>query len=213
VSPKPPDPEVRTALIEAAARLLAEGGPQALTTRRLAEEVGTSTMAVYTYFRGMHELLRAVRDEGFSRFARFLDDVEPDHGDPIKELVELGGAYFLNATTNPHLYRFMFMEKPMDDDLEVGLYTFERLVQGVQRAIESGRFGDADPWELALQLWVAAHGVVSLYLAGMLTLDEAQEPFAKMAFNLFVAFGDDPEAASSSMKKGRRRFEILAPAG
>ena len=206
MSPKPADPQMRAALIDAAARLVAKEGRPALTTRRLADEVGTSTMAVYTYFRGMDELSRAVREEGFSRFARFLEGVEPDSRDPIKELVELGAAYFLNAITNPHLYRFMFMEKPMEEHSEVGLYTFERLVDGVRRAIAAGRFENDDPSQVALQLWVVAHGIVSLHLAGLLTLEEALDPYAQMAIKLFVAFGDKPDAAEASLEKGLRRF-------
>jgi AcrR family transcriptional regulator len=67
--PKTADPSVRTALIEHAARITAEEGREALTLRRLAAGVGTSTMAVYTHFGGMDDLRRAVRREGFARLA------------------------------------------------------------------------------------------------------------------------------------------------
>ncbi|MGH8570384.1 MAG: helix-turn-helix domain-containing protein, partial [Gammaproteobacteria bacterium] len=67
MSPRAADERVRLALIEAAARVLARDGPDALTTRRLASEVGTSTMALYTHFGGMDDLRRAVRLEWFER--------------------------------------------------------------------------------------------------------------------------------------------------
>jgi hypothetical protein len=51
-------PDVRRRLLEEAARLLGEEGPAALTTRRLAREAGTSTMAVCTHFGGMPALVR-----------------------------------------------------------------------------------------------------------------------------------------------------------
>ena len=132
MSPRAPDPQVRSALIEAAARLLAEHGPDSLTTRRLATEVGTSTMAVYTYFDGMEELRKEVAREGFRRLAAYLDAV-PDSDDPVYDLSSLGGAYLINALNNYDLYRFMFLENPDDDD--VGEGTFERLVRGVERAM------------------------------------------------------------------------------
>src|SRR4051812_34653733 len=47
---------MRMALIDAAARLIATEGLGGLTLRRVTEEVGTSTMAVYTHFGGMPEL-------------------------------------------------------------------------------------------------------------------------------------------------------------
>ena len=203
MSPRAPDPQVRSALIEAAARLLAEHGPDSLTTRRLATEVGTSTMAVYTYFDGMEELRKEVAREGFRRLAAYLDAV-PDSDDPVYDLSSLGGAYLINALNNYDLYRFMFLENPDDDD--VGEGTFERLVRGVERAMESGRFDKADPLALATQLWVMAHGVVTLHKAGCLTLDEAIQTMAQMALNLFVGFGDSEEEALTSMAKAQGIF-------
>ncbi len=201
--PKQPDPKVRSALIEAAARIMSDEGPQALTTRRLADEVGTSTMAVYTHFSGMDELRRAVREEGFARFGSYLDQVEIGD-DPIVELAELGTAYFTNAISNPHLYRFMFMERPLEEELEIGMYTFERLIAAVGRAVESGRFRPAEPRDLAMQLWVMAHGLTALYIVGICTLEEVIGHADRMAFNLFVAFGDDPKAARRSMDQGQQ---------
>lgn len=204
MSPKAPDPQIRTALIDAAARLLAEG-PQALTTRRLAQAVGTSTMAVYTYFRGMDELRHAVSKEGFDRLAAHLDAVTPTD-DPVADVAAMGGAYFFNALSNAHLYRFMFMEPPIDDDHEVGEATFESLVAGVERAIQGGRFEPADAYALATQLWATSHGLVTLHLAGLMTLTEAIDCFTDMGRNLFVAFGDDRVSASRSIRAAQARF-------
>jgi len=207
MSPKAQDPQVRTSLIEAAARLLADHGPDALTTRRLAAEVGTSTMAVYTYFAGMEELRKEVAREGFRRLAAYLDDV-PDTDDPVADLSALGAAYFVNALTNYDLYRFMFLESVDDDD--VGEGTFERLVRAVQRAMEAGRFDVADPLDNATQLWAMAHGVVTLHKAGCLTLDEAIKTTAGMALNLFCGFGDDEDAAIVSMAKAQEQWVGLS---
>lgn len=198
---------MRSALIEAAARLLAVGGPAALTTRALAAEVGTSTMAVYTYFRGMDELRHAVRREGFERLAAWLDQV-PSTADTVADLAALGGAYMSNAVTNPHLYRFMFVERPIDDDPHVGMFTFERLVDAVGRAIDAGRFARGDSWGLATQLWAMAHGIVTLHLAGLLTLDDVLACTSEMAVNLFASFGDDRAAARRSVNKALSKLPL-----
>ena len=204
MSPKTLDPEVRGTLIEAAARLLGEHGPDALTTRRVAAEVGTSTMAVYTYFRGMEELKKEVAREGFTRLAAYLDAV-PDTEDPVSDLSALGAAYVENALTNYDLYRIMFSEH--DEHDEVGEGTFQRLVRGVERAIAEGRFSpDADPLNLATQMWAMAHGIVTLHKAGCLTIEEAIQTMGAMALNLFVGFGDKEEAALESMTQVVDRF-------
>jgi AcrR family transcriptional regulator len=217
VSPRAPDPRVRTALIEAAARLLIEHGPDALTTRRLAAEVGTSTMAVYTHFRGMDELRAAVAEEGFRRLAAYLDAARRTR-DPVADVAALGGAYFLNALTNPHLYQFMFVEQPPQEDPAAGHETFQRLVDAVERVVKAGRFSPADPMTLAGQLWAMSHGIVTLHLAGLFTLQEALDFLSEMGTNLFVAFGDERSSARRSVEKARARIQkgelgTLPPAG
>src|SRR2546423_3555500 len=106
--------DARAALIDTAARLIATEGPAALTLRRIADEAGTSTMAIYTHFGGMPELRRAVRREGFARLAASLARVDETE-DPVADLAMLGAAYYETALSNPDLYRVMFMEQPLDD--------------------------------------------------------------------------------------------------
>ncbi len=57
--------DVRERLIDGGIRLLERDGPQALSVRNLAAEVGTSTMAVYTHFGGMTGVIDAVASEAF----------------------------------------------------------------------------------------------------------------------------------------------------
>src|SRR5947209_19005439 len=124
---------VRLQLIEAAARLIATEGASGLTVGRVAESVGTSTMAIYTHFGGMPELRRAVRREGFARLAARAAQME-ESDDPVADLATLGIEYNENALSNPHLYRVMFMEQPLDEtDADAGTETSAILVAGVQR--------------------------------------------------------------------------------
>src|SRR5437763_9593343 len=119
---------LRPALIEAAARLIATEGASGLTLRRVADAVGTSTMAIYTHFGGMPELRRAVRREGFARLAEHLGQVRESE-DPVADLALLGRAYYENALSNPHLYRVMFAEQPLDEaDAAARTETFDVLV-------------------------------------------------------------------------------------
>ena len=85
----PTETDVRRRLVEAAADLLSEEGPAALSARRLAREAGTSTMAVYTHFGGMPALVRAVVAEGFARLYDRVAEVEPSD-DPLADLIAAG---------------------------------------------------------------------------------------------------------------------------
>jgi AcrR family transcriptional regulator len=204
VSPKVADPALRMTLVETAARLIAEEGVTALTLRRLAREVGTSTMAVYTHFGGMDELRVEVRREGFARFAEHLDSV-PVTRDPVFDLGLLGAAYAVNALVNPNLYWVMFMEPTLaHQDGAIGYETFERLVTSVDRGQQSGRFDPADPRLRARQVWAVAHGAVALHLSGQLDVSEMLDTLWWAALHLFIGFGDKPAAARRSMERARR---------
>jgi AcrR family transcriptional regulator len=204
---------MRSALIEAAARLIAEEGARGLTLRRLVDRVGTSTMSVYTYFGGMEELRRAVRHEGFARLAAHL--AEMDNGaDPVADVTVLGWAYYRSATSSPHLYRAMFMENPLDEiDARAGRETFDVLVQGVARCITVGRFDPADAVELATQLWAVAHGLITLELARLMAPPQAIGYLFATAENLYRGYGDDPRAAARSVAAARRRTALPVAEG
>jgi AcrR family transcriptional regulator len=207
MSPKVADPQVREALVEAAARILAREGPAALSTRRLAADLGTSTMAVYTHFGGMDGLHRAVREEGFARLTGYFSSVTPTR-DPVADLAAQGWAYCFNAVANPQLYRAVFLEPPIDsDDKAVGAAAVQQPIDTVARCIEAGRFAPADPESLAVQTWAGAHGMVTGALARLLTIEEVTEHFTAMGINLFVGFGDDRGRAKRSIDRARHRME------
>ena len=65
--------EFRERLCRAAERLFAERGPEAVTMRQLAEELGVSPMTPYRYFRDKDDILAAVRTKGFNQFAQVLE--------------------------------------------------------------------------------------------------------------------------------------------
>lgn len=199
--PKVADPAVRMALIEHAARITAEEGRDALTLRRLAREVGASTMSVYTHFGSMVELRRAVRREGFARLAAALGAVD-DTGDTVADLVRLRDAYHCMAIADPNLYRAMFMDGWVDEqDAHIGLETYEPLLRHVDRAIGAGRFDPAPPHDLARQIWATLHGFVALEIAGMMPPDDVAAGLDASSRNLFVAFGDSPAAYARSARR------------
>src|ERR1051326_8654474 len=177
VSPRQADPELGANLMEAAARLLAEEGPNALSTRRLASAVGTSTMAVYTHFGSMQDLVRAMVHEGFRRLNEWMLEVGQSE-DPVADVAALGIAYRDNALANQHMYSVMFGGSTLggfaltDEDRQHGRYALAPVVSAVGRCIETGRFRPGDPLLVASQMWIALHGLVTLELGGYL-----EEPY------------------------------------
>jgi AcrR family transcriptional regulator len=208
--PRRADPAVRVALTEAAARLLGEEGPTALTTRRLAAEIGASTTAVYTHFGSKQEMVRTMVAEGFDRLAERTRRV-PKTDDPVRDQVNMGWAYRRHALADPHLYRVTFGRavpefQPTASDRAQGGPAFQILVDGIQRCIDAGRLTIADPWPGALSVWTAVHGVVSLELDCYLGADppfEAIPALRTVMHQLVVGMGDRPEAAEASVAASR----------
>ncbi len=185
--------DVRRRLLEAAALLLDESGPDALTARRLAATAGLSTMAVYTHFGGMPALVKEIVVEGFKRLAEHIT-AHPRTDDPVADLVDLAFAYRANALENPHLYSVMFGAASLGgytlapEERAVGIYTFVVLSEAVARAMELGTLRRDDPGLVAQQLWTAMHGYVMLELAGLhlTSKDPAEEVFRPLMATLLA---------------------------
>lgn len=182
---------IRRQLLEAAAQLLHESGPEALSARKLAGAANVSTMAVYTHFGGMPSLVREVVSEGFKRLAERTSAI-PASADPVADLLELSLAYRANARENPHLYSVMFGATSLGgyrlDPREhaIGLHAFAILSRAVERAMDAGALRPGDPDRVAQQLWAAMHGYVMLELAGLQldSRDPELEVFRPLMSNL-----------------------------
>ncbi len=156
---------LRAKLRARAAELLSEHGVSGLSLRTLASEVGTSTTAVYALFGGKPGLIKTLVDDAFRRLRRTLDDVPADP-DPAARLVALGEAYRTDALCDPHLYDAMFGGEHLDaESRELQEEAFEPLVSAVEAAVGAKVLRhDADPGTVALGLWSALHGLVSIQL-------------------------------------------------
>lgn len=212
MSPRRLDLRTRTALIEIGARLLAEEGPQALTTRRIAAEAGSSTMAVYTYFGALSGLVQAMVYEGFERLQHYFTHVRQTD-DPVADLTLLGRAYRFNAQHNSHLYAAMFGGVSLggfelsDEDRQHGRYTLAHVIECTGRCIDAGRFHAADPELVAHQMWIALHGLITLDLGAYLIPPyDADRVFEAQLIGLMTMSGDATDAATESVAASKRRF-------
>jgi AcrR family transcriptional regulator len=163
--------EVEQALLAAAARLLAEEGPEALSVRRVAAEAGVSAMGVYSRFGGKQGLVEALFLDGFVRLQQVLATV-PRGDDPVEELLEGSRRYRRFALESPAVYAIMFSRAipefvPSAPCKLDAAGAFGVLVDAVRRGIDSGALRPSDPVDIAEGIWATCHGLVSLELAGM----------------------------------------------
>ncbi|MBB5806000.1 AcrR family transcriptional regulator [Saccharothrix ecbatanensis] len=187
--PKTHDDALRARLLDRAGELLSAEGPGALSLRRLAADVNTSTTAVYSLFGGKPALLNSVYEEAFRRFGERLTAV-PQTDDPVEDVVQLGLAYRESALADPQFYLVMFSKvpdfQPSEDTEEAAVQTFQPVVRDVGRAVESGMFA-REPHELiAVAMWGMVHGLVSLELNGNLPPDVEIAPVYERALRAFA---------------------------
>lgn len=170
--------DFRDRLCEAAERLFAEKGPEAVTMRQLASELGVSPMTPYRYFRDKDDILAAVRTNGFNRFAEALERARDAAGSPRAKGAAVGEAYLDFAFENPHTYKLMFdLNQPNEADypelVEAGRRARETMTGYVMDQVASGVM-KGDPEEIGLMFWAATHGAVVLELAGKLPAGAAR---------------------------------------
>lgn len=204
----------RERLIQAAMRLLEHDGPEALQARKVSAEIGASTMAVYTHFGGMPQLVEAIARTGYVHLSEQLAAV-PRTDDPVADFLRLGLAYRTHARGNPQLYRLMFgltapggyrlpeqdlTETGTPSSLPEGQTAFGHLVGALTRAIEAGRIRPGEPALIAAQAWSVIHGYVLLEIAGALGPADhgLEQVLMPLALNLLVGLGDTAEAAARS---------------
>jgi len=164
----------RGRILAAAERLFANDGYRAVTMRAIAAELGCSAMTPYRYFGGKDEIFALVRASAFARFADAQTAAIRRVADPSERLVALAVAYVRFALGEPDAYRIMFElhRDPAADHAELvhqGERAWTPLHEAVAGAIEAGVLS-GDPDVVAHVFWSAVHGLVTLHLAGKLTL-------------------------------------------
>lgn len=166
--PRLHDDALRVRLLDEASALVSASGAAALTVRDLAHRAGTSASAVYSLFGSREDLLRAVGDEAFARFAGRLSAV-PRTSDPGADLLGLGLAYREHALRDPHFYRVMFSVAGAGaQDGTRGPATRSQTFLVLRDAVADVLGPASDPEPAAVGLWSLVHGLVELELDGLL---------------------------------------------
>ena len=176
--------DFRERLCEAAERLFAERGPDAVTMRQLAAELGVSPMTPYRYFEDKEDILAAVRASAFNRFADALETARHGTSGARARGHAVGEAYVTFALEHPYAYKLMFdMNQPHVEKypelVAAGKRARATMTGYVDDALKEGVLtGDAE--QIGLMFWASVHGAVVLELAGMLPKGAARELHRKL---------------------------------
>ena len=176
--------DFRERLCDAAERLFAEKGPEAVTMRQLAAELGVSPMTPYRYFKDKDDILAAVRTIGFDRFAEALETAYAKPASARSKGAAVGEAYVNFAFEHPQTYKLIFdLNQPNGEEypelVRAGARAHASMSHYVRGLVEAGVMV-GDPEEIGMMFWAASHGAVSLVLAGKLAEDRARKLIGEM---------------------------------
>jgi AcrR family transcriptional regulator len=165
--------DLRRELLDAAAALIAESGPGAVSLREIARRCGVSHAAPAHHFADRAALLAALATEGFQGLADALTAAgDAERGDATARLMALGRAYVTYAAGAPGHFPVMFRPELVDCDdvalLEARMLAFRRLEEAVAAAQGEGWAAGATRDAAVLTAWTSVHGLATLWLDGAL---------------------------------------------
>ena len=150
----------------------AEGLP-ALSLRRLADETGVSSRAVYSLFGSKNALVAALGARAFDRLAELVADA-PRTDDPVADLVEAGAEAFRRLVVeHPVLFQIGVQGSWPPDVGETiaasARQAWQHLLVRTERLAETGRLGTRSAHEAAVQFHAMCEGLAAMETRGLLT--------------------------------------------
>jgi AcrR family transcriptional regulator len=180
----------RASILAAAHDLARREGWDAVTMRRLANEIEYSPNFAYRYFTGREDILLALARDGFNRLREAMHSagqsttrrcardgealdaqIADTNTDAAAAVRRAGHAYLDFALTEPDLYQLMYglggVRVPATDTWSEGQAVGDVLTDLLAAT------GDERPDQHVLQLWATAHGLIALRVVGRVDVDTA----------------------------------------
>jgi AcrR family transcriptional regulator len=162
-------PDTRNALLDAATRLLDEGGVEAVTLREVGRQAGVSHNAPYKHFASKETLLAAIAARDLARQGAVLTTTIAKNS-PEEALRTAMHNHVAWAFDYPARFKLVFGTWSIDsEELRVAAHTaYTKLVDLVAATQDAGALPAGDPERMAALLRALAHGAANLASTGHL---------------------------------------------
>jgi AcrR family transcriptional regulator len=157
-------PSPRERILAAAAKLLAEGGREAVSTRAVSAAAGVQAPTIYRLFGDKQGLLDAVAADGFAAYLNSKTGLEPT-GDPVEDLRVGWDLHVGFGLANPAVYSLMYGELRPGASSPAAVAGAEVLARHIHRIAEAGRLEVSE--ERAAHLVHAAGSGTTMTLIAM----------------------------------------------
>jgi AcrR family transcriptional regulator len=160
----------RGEILAAAERIFIDCGYEGATIRKIADEVGVSSTALYMHFRDKSEILHEICKTAFDRLLKadlaIIERPIPA-GEKVRAILE---AYMTFGFENPNAYRLVFLTRPQEAQQgaesvaqRLGKEVYDRFEACVMELAQEGRL-KTDPTIAGQTLWAGCHGIVALII-------------------------------------------------
>ena len=198
--------EQRDRILGCACEMYLQDGLDGFSMRKLARVLGVTAPALYRHYESKEKVLLDVVGEAYRTLIQYLHRAL--QGRTPEDRFRMAGSSFVDfALEHPRYYEVLFMgvdllslEGVKSLAAEQGCATGQFWNDRVREAIEAGLLEPGDPQAIGLTLWAHGHGLISLYLKGMLPVDQ-------------VAFRELMKASGERVMKGLGNRETIARAG
>ncbi|MDQ0087562.1 AcrR family transcriptional regulator [Paenibacillus anaericanus] len=180
-------------IIETAASIMQEYGPEAVTIRRVAEKMECSTKIIYNLFGSKEGLAKQLFLEGCKLLAVAFQAV-PEQDDLKLYLSDVAQAYWDFSRDYTSYYMVMFGGafsefKPEEESLQAIGTALQQVITIITKAIEQGFIYEKDPLLVVNLVWASLHGTIHLYLGGHILNEEtAKTLYDRSVSNLIHTF-------------------------
>jgi AcrR family transcriptional regulator len=157
---------VRTAILQAAWKLVKKDGWQALSIRKIADAIEYSTPVIYDHFEKKEAILYEFAKEGFLLLSKKILAAKKKYPDPAERLEAMAKAYWSFAINNEEYYQLMYglgMPSCEVEDRQSDCECYDRLLlETIQDIIDQSRNPHADATLKYYTLWSILHGLIAI---------------------------------------------------
>lgn len=182
-------------LLLAATEMIAEGGTESLSMRKLADRVGVSRTAPYHHFKDKNVLLCAIAEQGFERVEKHLNEIQSrqTHETLRKVFTQYVHTYIELAYQHGEEYDLMFGRDiwrngtPTESLKNRSRQHFKSWLNWIERLCDKKviRAGDST-LRTAQVYWATLHGLCRLLNDGIYTEQSHLKEMVDTAVNMML---------------------------
>ena len=198
------------ALLDAAEQIIQHEGVGAVSVRRLADEVGTTTRAVYSLFGSKDGLLVALGTRAFEMLGAAVAAL-PESDDPASDLVQAATVVFRQfAISHPILFRIGFQRNLVAPELAsqfdaARLWALGQLEVRLGRLEQAGLLAGRPVRDTACHFHALCEGLAEMELRGALAAGREEEIWQDAVRSLVAGFAAVAPAKSHRPRARRAR--------